>query len=114
MADLQVTSQREQDVGILHVNGEVRLEIGESLHAAGQGLLSDGVRNLLVDLGGVTFMDSASLGVLIRLAQEVEVDDGRIVLYDLSRIVRRLLDHAGLGERFVVAVDEAAARALLS
>jgi anti-sigma B factor antagonist len=112
MTDLQVQVRREGDLGFLDVNGEVRLEIGRTLDEAGRTLLGEGARHLLLDLGGVTFMDSASFGVLIQLDDEVHERAGRLVLYDLSPAVRRVLVHAGLEGRFDTAPDEAGARAV--
>ena len=103
MTDLQVTHRRDGDVGILDVNGEVRLEIGSKVQSTGRTLLDEGVRHLVVDLGGVTFMDSASLGVLIELNELTSQQNGKLVLCDVSEAVQRVLLHAGLEGRFAVA-----------
>jgi anti-anti-sigma factor len=114
VGDLHVQQRREGDVGLLDVRGEVRLEIGSEIQRAGRSLLGEGARHLLVNLKGVSFMDSASLGVLIQLDGEARSRTGRLVLYDVSPAVGRVLVHAGLESRFRQARDEAAARALLA
>lgn len=110
MSDLQVKTKRDGDLGMLGVTGEVRTEIAFELYAAARALSDDGAKHLLVDLGSVVFMDSASLATLIRLDSELKKAGGRMVLFSPSKAVRRVLEHSGLGERFLVAEDEAAAR----
>ncbi len=112
MSDLQVKTKRDDDLGILGVTGEVRTEIAFELYAAAQALVDEGAKHLLVDLGAVRFMDSASLATLIRLDSELKKASGRLVLFTPSKPVRRVLEHSGLGDRFLVADDEAAARTL--
>ncbi|MFV1958851.1 MAG: STAS domain-containing protein, partial [Planctomycetota bacterium] len=67
MHDLHLETERDGETGTIRITGEVQTEIAPDVHAAGHGLLGDGARNLVVDLGGVVFMGSASLAVLIRL-----------------------------------------------
>lgn len=112
MSDLQVKTTRDGDLGILTVAGEVRTEIAYELYAAARALVDDGAKHLLVDLLAVVFMDSASLATLIRLDAELKKSSGRLVLFAPSKAVRRVLEHSGLNERFLVASDEASARAL--
>ena len=112
MSDLQVRTKRDEDLGLVAVSGEVRTEIAFELYAAAQALTEAGAKNLLIDLGAVVFMDSASLATLIRLDSELKKAGGRLVLFNPSKPVRRVLEHSGLGERFHVAEDEAAARTL--
>ena len=112
MSDLQVKTKRDGDLGFLAVTGELRTEIAYELYAAAKGLLEDGAKHLLFDLGGVVFMDSASLATFIRLHGELEKASSRLVLYGASKAVRRVLDVSGLADRFLLADDEAGARAL--
>ena len=112
MSDLQVKTTRDGDLGIVTVTGEVRTEIAFELYAAARALLDDGAKNLLVDLGAVVFMDSASLATLIRLDGELKKAGGRLVVVGPSKAVRRVLEHSGLGERFNLADDEETGRPL--
>ena len=112
MTDLQVVGRQEDDAGYLTLGGEIRLEISSRVYEEGRKLIAAGARHLVVDMGGVTFMDSASLGSLIRLESEISADGGRFVLVEPSSAVERVLVHAGLVGRFVTAADEASARTL--
>jgi anti-anti-sigma factor len=55
----------------------------------------------VVDLEGVTFMDSTGLGVLIELAGDADDDGATFAVENPSRSVQRLLEISGLAERFI-------------
>lgn len=113
MDDLQVSARLDGEIGLLSVGGEMRMEIAARLLDSGRDLASQGAKRLLVNLGSVVFMDSASLAALIRLDREMGEGEGRLVLFGLSPSVERVLVNSGLEDRFPVADDESAARGLL-
>ena len=114
MSDLQVKTKQEGELGILAETGEVRTEIAFEHYAAARALGDEGAKHLLVYLGAEVFMDTASLATLIRRDGEIKKAHGRLVLFSPSKAVRRVLEHCGLGVRFLVAEDEEAARALVA
>lgn len=59
-----------------------------------------------VDLGGVTFIDSSGLRVLIALNDRVTADGGSVVVSSASNPVRRLLEITGLEATFGVITGE--------
>jgi stage II sporulation protein AA (anti-sigma F factor antagonist) len=61
------------------------------------GLLSPSVEQLLIDLAGVTFMDSSGLRVLISAHRSMRERGGRLVLRSPSPTVSRLLEITQLG-----------------
>jgi anti-sigma B factor antagonist len=52
--------------------------------------------DLLVDISGVTFIDSSGLRVVLELHQNLDRDGRRLVLVEPSRPVTRLLELTGL------------------
>jgi anti-sigma B factor antagonist len=112
--DLAIESRRDGAVGLLRLRGEVQAEQVHRLHEAAADLRADGAKHLMLDLGGVTFVDSASVGEMVRLDAEAAEAGGRTVFFAVPRIVRRVLDVTGLGTRVRTADDEAGARAALS
>ncbi len=60
-------------------------------------LLEDGVRKLVLDLTDVEFVDSAGLGVIMRMSGEVEQLGGKLRISGANDQVKRLFDitHTG-------------------
>ncbi|MFN3649512.1 MAG: STAS domain-containing protein [Armatimonadota bacterium] len=67
---------------------EVRAELIRVLHTQGP--------SLIVDLSGVSFMDSSGLGVLIHVLREARELGGDLCIRNPSREVRRILQVTGL------------------
>jgi anti-anti-sigma factor len=70
--------------------------VGE-LDASNVGMLSDALHrevgqggDLTLDLGGLAFMDSSGIQVLIKTAQDLS-DQGRLILRSPGDLVRRIL-----------------------
>lgn len=68
---------------------------------------------VMLDLGGVDFMDSAGLGRFAMLVRRVREDGGRMVICGISAFVRRAFDQAKLGGLVPVFDEETAALAKL-
>ena len=54
-------------------------------------LLPGGVTRALIDLGGVTFIDSTGIGLLVRFATRLRARGGGVVLVTGDNAVRKLL-----------------------
>lgn len=54
-------------------------------------------RLLLLDLSGVTFMDSSGIALILRSQQRMQLLDGSVVLRNVPSQARRVLDAAGIG-----------------
>jgi anti-sigma B factor antagonist len=96
---------------VLAVEGEVDTLTAPQLEAALSALLDDPDPVLVVDLGGVTFLASSGLAVLIRAAHRAEAGGRRLRLVASSRAVRRPLEITGADELFDVHDDLGAATA---
>jgi anti-anti-sigma factor len=110
VGDLVVETKRDGEFGILRLKGEARLEEVDALRNAARGLLTDGIRHLLVGVRELTFADSASIGVLMELQKESMTKGGGFVLHGCSPRFTKMLDAMGLGSRFKTASTEAAAK----
>ena len=52
---------------------------------------------LTLDLSGVTFMDSSGIALLIRSQQRMQLLEGSIIVRNVPRQAKRVLDAAGIG-----------------
>jgi anti-sigma B factor antagonist len=73
------------------VTGEIDAGTCGSLAAAFADLAPESGRPIEVDLGGVSFIDSSGLRVLLDLAQRVAATGGTVEIRNSSRPVARLL-----------------------
>ena len=91
----------EVSPGEFSVSGEVDAHSSESfataLVAAGEQATA-----VVIDLSGVTFMDSSGLRVLVEAQQRAEAAGSTLALRSPSRQIVRLLDLAGLTENFEI------------
>ena len=98
-------------VRVVTVSGEVDLETAPELGDHALAALKDVSVHLVLDLRGVTFMDSTGLKVLLATAHRAELAGGSLVLVAPNRAVNRILTLTGLDKTFVLADDLADAAA---
>ena len=52
---------------------------------------------LVLDLAGVTFMDSSGIALILRAQQRMQLLDGSLLVCNVPSQARRVLDAAGIG-----------------
>ncbi|MBE0528987.1 MAG: STAS domain-containing protein [Thermoleophilia bacterium] len=102
MSDLfSVASERQgDDLGVISLSGEVDIFTAPQFRESLVELLDSGVRRLLVDLSGVTFIDSTALGVLIGGVRRMHGIDGKMAIVVATAPVERVLSVTGLDRVF--------------
>ena len=68
------------DVHVVSVAGELDLHTADDLSSELEGAIAQGPRRLVVDLGGVTFLDSTALGALVGAAKRARLAGARTVV----------------------------------
>lgn len=98
--DLEITTSEEGDASLLVVVGEVDASSADELRGAVVQALT--VRPaVIIDLAGVTFMDSSGLSVLTHARSQADERGGALTLRSPSSCVTRLLEITGLAEHFL-------------
>ena len=54
-------------------------------------------KKLVLDLAGVTFMDSSGIALILRAQQRMQLLDGSLLVRNVPQQPRRVLDAAGIG-----------------
>ena len=54
-------------------------------------------RQLVLDMSGVTFMDSSGIALILRAQQRMQLLDGSLLVRSVPQQARRVLDAAGIG-----------------
>jgi len=79
------------------VQGELDMSVAPGLSDAITSASGDGV-TVLLDMSGVTFLDSSAIGALVASGREVTEAGGRLQVGPRSDIVTRVLEITGLAE----------------
>ena len=90
-----VRSRQADGVTVVDVGGEVDIETAPRMRAALASAVDAGLP-VVVDLGGVTFMDSFGFGVLAAAHQQGARAGTPVLLRAVSHRIRHLLDLLGL------------------
>ena len=92
MAELDVNQRQAGDVMILDLSGSVRMGDGAiSLRNAIRGLIEQGNKKILLNLGGVKNIDSSGIGELIANYTTLSRDGGQLKLLNLTEKIENLL-----------------------
>lgn len=107
--DLRVDVSRRGRWSVVDVAGEVDVATAPRLREKLISLVNDGNYHIVVDLGGVDFIDSTGLGVLISGLKRVRTHDGELVLVCTEPRIVKVFEITGLTKVFPVyeSVDDA-------
>lgn len=84
---------------MLSLSGELDVASAGLLETSIAELCTDGAEEVLLDMDGLSFMDSTGLRSLLVSQEVCMVNDCRLVLGPLSTPVERLLELAGVDEK---------------
>lgn len=92
MAELNITERQAGDITILDMGGKVTIGEGSvALRSAIRRLLGEGKKNILLDLGGVSYVDSSGIGELVSSFTAVNKEGGKLKLLNLTQKIQDLL-----------------------
>jgi anti-sigma B factor antagonist len=77
-------------------------------------LISSGNSRIVVDVGGLDYISSAGIGVLIGALARTRKDQGNLLLVNATKTVREILAVLGLDSMFFIAPDRVTALAFLN
>ena len=100
--DLQLSTRRDGERAIVTVGGEVDLETASQLGEHALEALREVSPHLVVDIAGVTFMDSTGLKVLLSIQRRADLANGSFAVTGATRTVRRILALTGLDQTFTL------------
>ena len=107
MNNLEITERRAGVVTVLDLRGNIRLGEGNiHLHKALRALVDKGEKRVLVNLTGVTHIDSSGLGELVAGYTTLQKSGGDMKLLKLTERVRELMVITKLLTVFDVFDDE--------
>ncbi len=92
MAELELKERQAGDVTVLDLSGPVRMGEGSIvLRNATRRLVEEGKKKILLNLGGVNYMDSSGIGELIANYTTISRQGGEVKLLNLTDKIQNLL-----------------------
>ena len=112
---MKIEQRTIENVAIVTVTGDITVTKGGDMMIKDKinSLLNQGYRKLLIDLGGVSYVDSGGLGQLAAIQATVTRNGGRVVLVNVTRRLNDLLVLTRLLTVFATFENEAEALASL-
>jgi anti-anti-sigma factor len=100
---LTVTTDRTGEAIVVTVAGELAMGTTFRLEPELERLTRDtDAGALVVEMSGVTFMDSSALGLLLATEQRLQADGIRFLVANPSPPVRRILELTGAGAALAI------------
>jgi anti-sigma B factor antagonist len=110
MAELNIAERQAGDVTVLDMSGKITIGEGSvSLRTAVRRLLEEGKKRILLNLGGVSYIDSSGIGELVSSYTAINKENGQLKLLNLTQKLRDLLTITKLLTVFDVYESEAEA-----
>jgi anti-sigma B factor antagonist len=105
---MKLDERESGDVTILTITGEITLSAGGDVQLKDkiQSLLQQGRKKILLDLGNVSYVDSAGLGQLVQATVTATKNGGKLKLLNLTKRLNDLLVVTKLSTVFDVVEKE--------
>ncbi|MBI3128168.1 MAG: STAS domain-containing protein [Candidatus Tectomicrobia bacterium] len=102
---MQIDTKEIGKATLLQVSGEVDMSNSPQVREKLIGFIKKKAPAILVDLGGVTYMDSSGIATLVEGLQETMGYGGKFRLVSLTPKVRQVFDLARLTDVFEIYPD---------
>jgi anti-anti-sigma factor len=93
---LKISSERDSDVYAISVSGELDLATAGSLQRELERVEASDAPSIILDLSGLTFMDSTGVRLLLNAHARSRADSDRLTMLRGSPAVQRVLQLTGV------------------
>jgi anti-sigma B factor antagonist len=102
---MQITERTEENIPVVSITGDIDLETSPQLREFLKPKSSKKTPLLLLDFGGVNYIDSSGLATLIEYFQAVQGFKGKLALAALSPRVKNVFEIVRLEQIFSLHPD---------
>jgi len=96
------TEQLNDDTYVISLSGEVDLYTAPEFKQQLLEVIGQGGKEVVVDFGGTTFIDSTTLGVLVGGVKRLRSNDGQLSLVCDDRNITKIFEITGLDRVFTI------------
>lgn len=97
--------------GILELSGEIDLHESSRVKEALQPLIAQKLKRILIDMSGVSYIDSSGLALFIEAMQRIQAYGGGFAIFGLRPTVQTIFEIARLHQVFRIFPDRETALA---
>ena len=105
LSALRYSVRREPEVAVIEILGEVDLASVDELRDVALDIFSTGQSNLVLDLSGVTFIDSTGIGMIVDMSNHARDRNGAFSLLNPSPQALRVIELTGLDRHLEIVLD---------
>lgn len=100
---MQITVKNRDDIIVLHLNGRFDFSAHRNFKKAhDEALLKQGLKEVVVDLTQIEYMDSSALGMLLVLREKANMSNIEISLRTGDGFARQILEVANFQNLFTI------------
>lgn len=103
--DITITTEQRGDACVLFPVGDIDLSRSPVLRASMKDALNDNPQRLVIELSGVSYMDSSGVATLVEAMQLSRKAGVGLVLCSLTERVKSIFEIARLEQVFTIAED---------
>lgn len=111
-SNLSIQSAAEQGGSVVTIAGEIDLRSSPALRGTLLEMVESRATRVIIDLSGVSYIDSSGVGTLVEFKRKLERVGGRIVLAGMQPRVKSVFEITRLDRFFLLADGVAEARKL--
>ena len=97
---MKITRRELNDVVVLALAGRLDQASADALHAAAMEVVGEKCKGLIIEMTGVDFIASVGIRALIRPAQGMALNRGKLAVTDLKPQLRDFFKLTGLDQMF--------------
>jgi stage II sporulation protein AA (anti-sigma F factor antagonist) len=94
---LSIVVTMVDDLAVVTASGELDVSNSAGLHECLQDAMDSGIKEILVDIEDLTYLDSSGLSVLWNAYQRMSELEGSMVVFGPAPNVAKVLDLTGMG-----------------
>ena len=103
---LEITLVKEQNYSLMKITGEISYNDLSDFEKKANEALQQPEKNILIDLSQLTYISSAGLRVMLKLAKELSAMKKNLALFGLNEFVSSVFQIAGFDKIFNIHKDK--------
>jgi anti-sigma B factor antagonist len=100
--EFRIEERVDHDLPVIAVTGEIDVATAPQLREALHGVIAQGHATVVLDLLGVTFLDSTALGVLVGGLKRCRELDGELHIVVTDGRIKKIFEITGLNKVFPI------------